>query len=185
MTGRGSPEHQLNENDVLELCEEFIEREKLRGKRILAVIPDQTRSAPIDMMFRVLYRLLATRSGILDFLIALGTHPPMSEEAIDKRLGCVPGERARSFGNVRIFNHQWNNPAQLTSLGTISASQVAEISGGMMCDPVNVTINRMVLEYDVVLIVGPTFPHEVVGFSGGNKYLFPGIAGPEIIDMFH
>jgi nickel-dependent lactate racemase len=54
-----------------------------------------------------------------------------------------------------------------------------------MKDPVPVTINRAVLDYDVVLIVGPTFPHEVVGFSGGNKYLFPGIAGPEIINMFH
>ena len=29
------------------------------------------------------------------------------------------------------------------------------------------------------------FPHEVVGFSGGNKYLFPGIAGPEIINFTH
>jgi nickel-dependent lactate racemase len=29
------------------------------------------------------------------------------------------------------------------------------------------------------------FPHEVVGFSGGNKYFFPGIAGPEIIDFTH
>ena len=37
----------------------------------------------------------------------------------------------------------------------------------------------------MLLIIGPTFPHEVVGFSGGNKYLFPGIAGQEILDMFH
>jgi nickel-dependent lactate racemase len=29
------------------------------------------------------------------------------------------------------------------------------------------------------------FPHEVVGFSGGAKYLFPGIAGPEIINATH
>jgi len=54
-----------------------------------------------------------------------------------------------------------------------------------MREHVNVTINKMVLDYDLLLIVGPTFPHEVVGFSGGNKYLFPGISGGEIIDMFH
>ena len=54
-----------------------------------------------------------------------------------------------------------------------------------MNDDVDVTINKMVLDYDLLIIVGPTFPHEVIGFSGGNKYLFPGIAGQDIIDMFH
>jgi nickel-dependent lactate racemase len=50
---------------------------------------------------------------------------------------------------------------------------------------VNLTINKMATEYDHLMICGPVFPHEVVGFSGGNKYLFPGIAGQEIIDFFH
>jgi len=36
-----------------------------------------------------------------------------------------------------------------------------------------------------VIICGPTFPHEVVGFSGGNKYFFPGVAGPEVINFSH
>jgi nickel-dependent lactate racemase len=54
-----------------------------------------------------------------------------------------------------------------------------------MEEEVNITINKMVFDYDILMIIGPTFPHEVVGFSGGNKYLFPGIAGHEIIDMFH
>jgi nickel-dependent lactate racemase len=35
------------------------------------------------------------------------------------------------------------------------------------------------------LICGPVFPHEVVGFSGGNKYFFPGISGAELIDLSH
>ena len=50
---------------------------------------------------------------------------------------------------------------------------------------VDVTINRAVVEADVALVVGPVFPHEVVGFSGGNKYFFPGVAGQEIIDLSH
>jgi nickel-dependent lactate racemase len=54
-----------------------------------------------------------------------------------------------------------------------------------MSERVDVTINKLALDYDLLLIIGPTFPHEVVGFSGGNKYLFPGISGKEIIDMFH
>ena len=75
--------------------------------------------------------------------------------------------------------------AQLTSIGTITEDEVETISGGRMRERVDVTINKLVLDYDLLLIVGPTFPHEVVGFSGGNKYLFPGISGHEVLDMFH
>ena len=37
----------------------------------------------------------------------------------------------------------------------------------------------------MTLIVGPVLPHEVIGFSGGNKYLFPGLSGQEMIDVTH
>ena len=87
--------------------------------------------------------------------------------------------------DVRIFNHRWNDPEALVSIGAIDEDEVERISGGLMRERVDVTINKLVLEYDLLLIVGPTFPHEVAGFSGGNKYLFPGISGPAIIDMFH
>jgi nickel-dependent lactate racemase len=50
---------------------------------------------------------------------------------------------------------------------------------------VDVRVNRAVVDHDVALIVGPVLPHEVVGFSGGNKYLFPGVSGPEMIDLSH
>jgi len=50
---------------------------------------------------------------------------------------------------------------------------------------VPVNINRKVLDYDHILILGPTFPHEVAGFSGGAKYLFPWISGPEMINTTH
>ena len=54
-----------------------------------------------------------------------------------------------------------------------------------MSRDVPVTLNRLVLDYDQIVICGPVFPHEVVGFSGGNKYFVPGIAGPEIINFTH
>jgi lactate racemase len=185
MVGKGSATSLLTANEVVALCAEFVEREHLEGKRILGIIPDHTRTAPIDLMFRTLYGLLSDRAKRLDFLIALGTHPPMTEEAIDRRLGLAPGEREARYSKTRIFNHHWKNPEQLASIGTLRGDRVEEISHGMMREPVDVTINKMVFDYDVVLIIGPTFPHEVVGFSGGNKYLFPGISGQAIIDMFH
>ena len=118
-------------------------------------------------------------------MIALGTHPPMSDEAIHRRLEITAEERAGKYRRVRLLNHAWNDPAALAHIGTIPASEIGELSGGLFEMDVDVAINRAVFDYDQLVIVGPVFPHEVVGFSGGNKYLFPGIGGPEILNFFH
>jgi len=185
LTGKGSTTELLNESQVYDLCAEAFAQKDLTDKRVLAIIPDHSRTAPMDVMFRVVYQLLANRVKTLDFLIALGTHPPMSDEMINKRVGITQDERRTKYPKARFFNHHWKDPNQLKYIGTITESEVEEISNGLMRQKVDVTINKMVFDYDVLMIIGPTFPHEVVGFSGGNKYLFPGIAGQEIIDMFH
>lgn len=185
LLGKGSPSLSLDETQVTALCAEAFAQRSWEGKRVLAIIPDNTRTAPIEVMFRVVYRLLAKRVPRLDFLIALGTHPPLNDEGINQRLGLAAGELRTKYAKARVFNHQWQNPEQLQRLGSLAADEVAEISRGMMREPVEITVNKMIFDYDLLLIIGPTFPHEVVGFSGGNKYLFPGIAGGEIIDMFH
>jgi nickel-dependent lactate racemase len=118
-------------------------------------------------------------------LIALGTHPPMSAEAINRRLEISAEERTGRYQRVRLLNHSWNDPAALARLGSIGAAEIGALSGGRFEMDVEVTINRAVLDYDQLIIVGPVFPHEVVGFSGGNKYLFPGIGGAAILDFFH
>ncbi|MBN2411539.1 DUF2088 domain-containing protein [candidate division KSB1 bacterium] len=183
--GYGSSNELLSEKKVGELCTEAFEKYDLTNKNVLAVLPDHSRTAPIDVMFRTVYELLADRVKRLDFIIALGTHPPMSDEAINHRVGITQQDRKTKYHRARFFNHHWKNPAQLVKIGSISKQQVSEISNGLMNEKVDITINKMVLDYDVIMIIGPTFPHEVVGFSGGYKYLFPGIAGQEIIDMFH
>ena len=73
----------------------------------------------------------------------------------------------------------------MADLGTIPAEEVAESSGGLLSEPILVKINRLLFDYDQVLICGPVFPHEVVGFSGGNKYLFPGVSSGEMINQTH
>ena len=183
--GSGSTTEFLSEERVFEYCYKAFEKSNLKNKRILAIIPDYTRSAPIDIIFRVVYKILADRVKALDFIIALGTHPPMSDEAINQRVGITQEERTTKYQKANFFNHHWKDKSQLKIIGTISKDEVAEISGGLMKQKVDVSINKMVFDYDVIMIIGPTCPHEVVGFSGGNKYLFPGIAGQEIIDMFH
>jgi nickel-dependent lactate racemase len=109
----------------------------------------------------------------------------MSEAALNQLFGVSAEERAQQYPGVRLLNHAWDDPAALTVLGTIPAEEIAAISGGRLAMEVPVRLNRLVLEYDHLLICGPVFPHEVVGFSGGNKYFFPGIAGADIINITH
>jgi nickel-dependent lactate racemase len=155
------------------------------GKRVLVIIPDGTRTAPLPMMFRLLNEQLGPHVDQLDYLIALGTHPPMPQAAIDHLVGMRAAERAQRYPNVEIFNHEWHNPEMLHTISIIPRSEVDELSAGLFVDHVPVKLNRLILDYDLLLICGPVFPHEVAGFSGGAKYLFPGIAGPEIIDFTH
>lgn len=155
------------------------------GKRVLVIVPDGTRTAPIGALFRGLAERLLGAVAALDVLIALGTHPPMSDAAICERLEISPAERDTVYRAVRIDNHAWDRPEALHSLGTIPAAEIRELSGGRFAQDVPVRINKRVLDYDLLLVIGPVFPHEVVGFSGGNKYFFPGISGPEILNFFH
>src|SRR5690606_6546027 len=115
----------------------------------------------------------------------LGTHQPMSDEAINARLEISAQERATKYSAVEMINHAWDDPDALVSVGEISADEISEISGGLFRQSVEANINKRVYDYDLLIIIGPVFPHEVVGFSGGNKYLFPGIAGGDVLNFFH
>jgi nickel-dependent lactate racemase len=159
--------------------------ESFRGRKIVAIIPDNTRTAPVGMLFKALHRQLAGVVESLDILVALGTHPAMSEAAICQRLEITAQERGSTFRHVRFFNHEWDNPHSLKTIGAIPAEDIRQLSEGRFAMEVPVSINARLFEYDHVLIAGPVFPHEVVGFSGGNKYLFPGVAGAEILNFFH
>ncbi len=164
---------------------QFFAQNDYTGKRILLLIPDNTRSGPIGEMFKIMYEFLGPKAKAVDCLVALGTHQPMSEKQICKRLSMTPEERKSKYAAVKFFNHEWDKRQTYASLGKISADEVEQISGGLFHEEVDVAINKKVLEYDEFFILGPVFPHEVVGFSGGHKYIFPGIAGDEIIHFFH
>jgi nickel-dependent lactate racemase len=180
-----NPGHALTEQQVREVVARALAPLGLAGKRVLLIVPDSTRTAPVGQLFRVIHDLIGGEVNRLDVLIALGTHPPMSDAAINRRLEVTAEERAGRYGRVRVLNHAWDDPAALARVGTIAAAEIGALSGGMFEMDVPVTINRAVLDCHQLIIVGPVFPHEVVGFSGGNKYLFPGVGGPEILNFFH
>ena len=183
--GKGSIQETLTVEEVRQYVAEACEALPVDGKRVLVIIPDGTRTAPIPLFFHLLYEQLGPRVAQLDYLIALGTHPPMSEEAIDRLVGRSAVERAEHYPKVRIFNHQWSQPEMLQTIGLISRQEAYRLTEGLLADNVPVTLNHMIFAYDQLIICGPVFPHEVVGFSGGAKYLFPGIAGPDIINFTH
>ena len=156
-----------------------------RGQRIVLIIPDATRTAPVGLMFKTLFNQIAGAAKKFDVMLALGTHPAMTEAAINERVEITAAERASTYQNVEFINHEWDNPAALRDLGSIPAEDIKTLSGGLFAMDVPVHINRRLFDYDQIIICGPVFPHEVVGFSGGNKYLFPGVAGPGILNFFH
>ncbi|HEY0705263.1 MAG TPA: lactate racemase domain-containing protein [Polyangia bacterium] len=175
----------LSESDIEGVIAGLVDHLALANQRVLVIIPDATRSMPLPLFFRLLGKHVLPQVKGLDYLVALGTHPAMSEEALCKLVGVTPEELARDYAGVRLLNHAWDDPNALTTLGSISEDEVAALSGGKLRMEVPVRLNRLVQEYDHLLICGPVFPHEVVGFSGGNKYFFPGIAGPDIINFTH
>lgn len=161
---------------------------QFNGQRVLVLIPDHTRSLPLPFLFRALVDVLHGAKQ-LDFMVALGTHPPLEEKSLNKLVGITAEERRTTFEQVGLLNHAWDTPSALTSLGLIEQDEIKQIAGAnwhsSLPTEVDIRINKAALEYDHIVILGPTFPHEVVGFSGGAKYLFPGISGADMINATH
>ena len=183
--GHGSMEQRLTPKDVKDICAATLADLPLDGKRVLVLIPDHTRHAPIDLFFHVLSDLLQSRVSVLDYMVATGTHAAMEPDRLYRHIGLTPSQHAQSYPKVRLFNHEHHKRDQLISLGTLSGEEVSQLTNGLFSRDIPVTINRRATEYDHILIVSPVVPHEAMGFAGGNKYFFPGIAGLDVVEKFH
>jgi len=181
--GRGLTEGYLSRDEIEAIMSDSLEDLQLDGKRVLIVIPDHTRTMPLPMMFTLFEELLGQRARYLDYMVALGTHPPLDDDQLSRLVGgqVISGR----IGKTRLINHEWQKSEALTPLGVIPADEIREISAGLLEQPVPVAVNKQIFGYDQIILCGPVFPHEVAGFSGGNKYFIPGIAGQEVIDITH
>jgi len=157
----------------------------LDGRSVCVIVPDGTRTCPLPLLLGAVHAALHGRVSAMTALVALGTHAAMPEQSLADWLGYPLDHLQQRYPGLQVLNHRWHDPRTFVDLGTIPADRIAELSGGLLHTSVNVKINRVVAEHDVALVVGPVFPHEVVGFSGGNKYFFPGVAGQDIIDLSH
>jgi nickel-dependent lactate racemase len=181
----GGPDVVLTPEEVTAFVTEALAGADLDGRSVCLVVPDGTRSSPLPLLLSAIHGALVGRVTKLTAVIALGTHQAMTDAQIAKHLGLGDGGVEGTYPGMTVLNHEWWDPTTFASVGRISADRVRELSEGRLSVEADVRLNRHVVEHDVALVVGPVFPHEVVGFSGGNKYFFPGVAGQEIIDLTH
>src|SRR2546429_1050257 len=183
--GKGSPEFDLSRDELRAMLEHAL-MSSGPGARGLAIIPDKARDDNTDVLFPFAAEILATANiAQFDALVAQGTHMPMTEAEKFSKIGLTNGKTAPGLGQV--YDHQWNVPEELVTIGELSAARVRELTGGLLDDAIQVNLNRLLSPgiYDTVLIFSATVPHEVAGFAGGAKYFFPGVAGPDLTHATH
>lgn len=182
----GGPDQQLEPDAVSGFIARALGDLDFTGKRVALVVPDGTRTCPLPLLLAAVHGVLAGQTDDVTVVIALGTHQGMDDAHLARHLGYPVGDSAAVYPGWTIRNHESWLPETFTTLGHISATRLNELTGGLLTGPdVTVRINRYVADADIALVVGPVFPHEVVGFSGGNKYFFPGVSGQELIDLSH
>ncbi len=136
---------------------------------VVIVSDDNTRLTPTDRIVPPLLDRL-NRAGVDDSriscIMALGTHRYMTEAEMKAKAGAVV------YGRIRVFNHEWRDPAQLVDLGASRYGTPLEV-------------NRAVAEASVVIGLGAVVPHHIPGFSGSSKIIQPGVCGPRTTAETH
>jgi len=183
--GKGRPDSDLSPSELRQILAEAFSA-ICAGSSVLAIVADKTRDDNTDVLFPFAARILQDRQiKKFDALIAQGTHAPMSERDKLSKVGASEISLIPRLGH--IFDHDWADPVKLVTIGILNSSHVRKITGGLIDRSIDLKVNRLLAPglYDTILIFGTTAPHEVAGFSGGAKYFFPGVAGPELTHATH
>ena len=110
---QSTPTGTLSPQDITENLNRFAEGMPQHGQRVLLVVPDLTRTAPIDVVYQTIYPILARRFRDVDVMVALGTHQPLTEQQICLRLGISEQQHQETYTQSRFFNHAFDDPEQL------------------------------------------------------------------------
>lgn len=149
------------------------------AKRVLVLFPDYTRKDfTKDIAPFILERY---KDSNIDFLNAGGTHRPMTDLEFREKLGLDNTDVRISF-----LNHNFSDPRNLVTVGKIPRTLVSDKTEGQLNTNIDITVNKLIFsDFDLIIALSGTAPHEAAGYSGGLKIFFPGISGPEVIDLFH
>ena len=147
-------------------------------KNVLIIPPDYTRfHSNSGYITNVYYHALVDNGCEVDILPALGTHVPVTKEEAAIMFGDIPYEK--------FIPHNWRT--DVMKIGEVPAAYLEEITEGLWHDPVDVEINRLVMDekYDLILSIGQVVPHEVIGMANHAKNLFVGVGGADMINKSH
>lgn len=137
--------------------------------RVLVLIDDNSRTTPVDVMLPSILEQIAT-AGVPDaqvnILVALGTHRPLDDRELRRRVG------DRIYTRFRVLNHEWYNPDSLHNLGKTDVGT-------------EIWVNKLAMKADFIIGLGHIVPHRVAGYSGGGKIIQPGISGPATTGHTH
>jgi nickel-dependent lactate racemase len=166
----------LDDDQIATVLADAFERQ-VAGERVLVLVPDHTRRLPTARLLALLAEA-THRARQLEVIVATGTHPAEDPERLEEL-----------SAKLSVRNHAWRDDATLATIGVVGGDRIREIAGPVWHHSLGadlpIRVNKAAVEADRVIIIGPTLPHEVAGFSGGAKYLFPGVSGPEMIDVMH
>ena len=154
------------------------EAEKGPVRNALVIPPDFTRfHSNAGFITQVFYRLLTAKGANVDVLPALGTHVPVSAEQWPVMFGDIPYSK--------MIVHNWRT--DVVKLGEVPADEIKRISGGLWTDPVDVEVNRLLMDekYDLIVSPGQVVPHEVIGMANHAKNIFVGVGGSDMINKSH
>ena len=151
---------------------------KSSDKKILIIPPDHTRlySMAGDIT-KYLYDKLSNDYQI-DIMPALGTHKPMTNEEIDLMFG-------DNIPKSTFIKHLWRE--DVIELDEISGKDMELLSEGKINYPVNISINKKLIEdsYQFIFSVGQVVPHEVIGMANYTKNILIGVGGGDSIHKSH
>ena len=168
----------IKKRDLSSFISKFL-AEFPEAKKVLVLFPDYTRFDFTDVIAPLIIKRFA--DSIIHFLNAGGTHRPMNDAEFRKKLGvdgCSP--------LVSFLNHDFSCDSNLVNIGKIPKKLVSEKTKGQLNIDIDIKVNKIIFsDYDLIICLSGTVPHEAAGYSGGLKIFFPGISGSEVIDLFH
>lgn len=139
------------------------------GKKIAIIIDDGSRPTPISVILPILLKRLeaagAAREDIR-IVAALGSHRYMTEEELKERVG------EEIYKNYPVYNSEFRKPEGLVYVGDTP-------------EGVKIMASKVVMDTDIHIGVGCLVPHPVMGWGGGGKIIYPGVAGEQTVAYFH
>lgn len=140
------------------------------GETICVVIPDSTRKWQRTQIVVPCIIDEIISAGVKDediiIISALGAHRFQTKEEHRQLVSQEIADR------IKVIDHDCNDKDNLTYLG--------ETTRGTP-----IYVNKKVLEYDHVVLVGGVIYHLLAGFGGGRKTVLPGISSYETIMKNH